>query len=103
MQIAVASSDGISVDEHFGRAQRFLLYEMGDDGPVLLMERKVPPYSVGDKDHSFDKDRFARVLAVLDGCARVYVARIGERPARELAAAGVEPVAYAGVIAAIRP
>lgn len=103
MRIAVASSDGISVDEHFGRAQRFLVYEMGDEGPVLLMERKVPPYSVGDKDHAFDKDRFARVLAALDGCARVYVARIGERPAQELADAGVESVAYTGAIEAIRP
>lgn len=33
-RIAVASSNGIDVDEHFGSADRFLIYAVSDDGII---------------------------------------------------------------------
>ncbi|HIJ79537.1 MAG TPA: dinitrogenase iron-molybdenum cofactor biosynthesis protein [Deltaproteobacteria bacterium] len=101
MRIAVVSTDGINVDEHFGKASRFLIYELTGTGVTLIEQREVQPYSDNVADHSFNPDRFACLKAVLADCARVYVAKVGERPAEELGKAGIEPVVYQGPIAAI--
>jgi hypothetical protein len=38
----------------------------------------------------------------LKDCKKVYVTKIGERPATELKALGIEPVVYQGAIADIQ-
>lgn len=94
---AVVSTDGVTVDEHFGLATRFLIYDM-EDAPVLVEERETDTLSTGDPDHPFDGDKFARIAALLKDCGRVYVTRIGDTPAARLTEMGVEPVIYAGAI-----
>ncbi len=39
-KIALASSDGVNVDEHFGAARSFLIYEVSDEGAFSLLERR---------------------------------------------------------------
>lgn len=39
-KIAVASSDGINVDLHFGAAAEFLIYEVNDEGTFKLSEKR---------------------------------------------------------------
>jgi len=102
MKIAVASTDGKKVDEHFGKAERFLVYELTEEGPRFVAERKVEAYSTGDRDHGFESDRFLQVADVIADCERVYVSRIGDRPAEELSLRGVKPVVYEGEIALIK-
>ena len=97
---AMVSTDGVSVDEHFGLATQFLIYDM-EDPPVLVEKRKTETLSTGDPDHPFDADKFARIAALLKDCSRVYVTRIGETPSARLKEMGVEPVIYAGAIADI--
>lgn len=42
-KIAVATTDGIHVDGHFGSIESFLIYEIHDDGNYeLIQERTVP-------------------------------------------------------------
>lgn len=102
MKIAIVSTDGISVNDHFGRAKRFLIYEAGDEaGLQKIEERAVVPLSTGDPSHGFDEERFAAVLAALAGCSRVYATRIGDRPRQELEERGIIPVIHAGAINAI--
>jgi Dinitrogenase iron-molybdenum cofactor. len=38
--VAVASTDGIHIDLHFGAANRFLLYEVHENGEFKLIERR---------------------------------------------------------------
>lgn len=101
MRIAVASRDGLQVDEHFGKASRFLLYEVDEDGTRFVEERRCAPLSTGNPDHAFDRQRFRAVTKTLIGCQRVYVVNIGGRPAEELTLLGIEPVCFDGPIAAI--
>ncbi|MFZ5758068.1 MAG: NifB/NifX family molybdenum-iron cluster-binding protein [Thermodesulfobacteriota bacterium] len=101
MKIAIVSTDGISVNDHFGRAKRFLIYEAGAAGLKKIEERAVVPLSTGDPSHGFDEERFAAVLAALAGCSRVYATRIGDRPCQELEKRGIIPVIHAGAIDAI--
>jgi hypothetical protein len=88
MQIAVASTDGENVDEHFGRADRFLVFDVKGGKQTLVGERQVTPLSTGDRDHSFDPARMSGVLDALRDCTRIYCARIGDRPRQELEKTG---------------
>lgn len=99
-RIAAVSTDGRNVDEHFGKADRFLIYDL-DDTMTLVEERPTETLSVGDPDHPFDPDKFGRIAALLKDCSKVYVAQIGEMPAARLNALGIEPVVFRGAIADI--
>lgn len=101
MRVAIVSTDGKTVDEHFGRANRFLIFDLTADGPKLLEERASEPLSVGDPKHPFDQERFDEVAYVIGDCERVYMAQIGARPAEELEKKGIKTVLYKGPISAI--
>jgi nitrogen fixation protein NifB len=99
-RIAVVSTDGIHVDEHFGRASRFLIYDP-DENMTLVDNRAIVPLSVNDPHHSFDADKFNRIAETLKDCRKVFVTRIGEVPAAKLKALGIEPEIYKGAISRI--
>lgn len=44
LKVAVASTDGIHINEHFGRASEFMIYEVDEEGKYSLIEnRKTIP------------------------------------------------------------
>ena len=96
-RIAVVSTDGVHVNDHFGMAQRFLIFDM-DPKPTLVAERPTEKLSVGDPNHPFDADKFKRVTDAIKDCSRVYVTRIGEGPAGKLEKMGIEAVVFDGPI-----
>jgi nitrogen fixation protein NifX len=100
LRIAAVSTDGIHVDEHFGKAEKFSIYDVGDQ-ISWVEDRATETLSVGDPDHPFDAEKFGRIAALLKDCARVYVAQIGEVPAARLKALGIQPVVFTGSIAEI--
>ncbi|MCD6272018.1 MAG: dinitrogenase iron-molybdenum cofactor biosynthesis protein [Deltaproteobacteria bacterium] len=96
-RIAVVSTDVKTVNDHFGRAERFLIYDV-DDKITFVEERLTEKYSIGDPNHDFDPQKFNRSANLLKDCSRIYVSRIGERPESELQKLGTEPVIYDGLI-----
>ena len=100
MRIAAVSTDGIHIDEHFGKADRFLIYDI-EEQLSWVEDRTTEPLSNGDPDHSFDSTKFERVAAILKDCNKVYMTRIGEIPAAKLKDLGIEPVIYKGRITEI--
>jgi len=101
VHIAIASSDGETINEHFGKANRLFIYDFAGERLTLLFVRAVTPLSTGDPGHAFDPQRMAATMEALRNCARVYCTRIGERPREELEKAGIEVVVGTGAIAAI--
>jgi nitrogen fixation protein NifX len=99
-RIAAVSTDGINVDDHFGKAQKFLIYDL-DDRLTFVEERAAESLSVNDPGHAFDADKFNRILLILKDCSKVYITQIGAVPAARLKESGIEPVVYSGAIAAI--
>lgn len=98
MKMAIVSTDGIHVNEHFGKAEKFLIYEATDSGLKLIEERPSIPLSVDDPDHPFDPDRFGKIVEVIKDCERVYMTQIGEMPAEKLKGQGIEPQIFQGAI-----
>ncbi len=80
-RIAVASSDGIVVNNHFGRARAFYIYELKGSVPEAVDIRNLPPVcEMGDHDESRLQDN----LEKLSDCTHLLVSRIGDA-AREKA------------------
>ena len=83
LRIAVAGSDGGKVDQHFGQAETFLIYDVGASGAVLAESRSVSAHAIGDED------RRDTIVRMLEDCSDLLVARIGPMPQAKLAAAGI--------------
>jgi lactoylglutathione lyase len=83
MRIAIASRDGIRVDQHFGTADSFLVYEVNELGHSLIETRKVAEHARGDED---PRDTIKRMLA---DCPVLLVAKIGVTPQEQMAEAGI--------------
>ena len=88
-RVAVATRGGGLVNEHFGHAREFLVYQAGRDGARLLATRKVERYCRGGEG---EEDSLTAVLRALADCQAVLVAKVGRCPQGQLAAAGIEPV-----------
>jgi predicted Fe-Mo cluster-binding NifX family protein len=99
-RIAVVSTDGTHVDDHFGRAKRFFIFDV-DEQMTLVEERNTEPLSADDPEHAFDTDKFGRISEQLKDCRKVYMTKIGDKPSAKLKELGVEPVIYEGAIADI--
>jgi nitrogen fixation protein NifB len=88
-RVAVATRGGGLVNEHFGHAREFLVYEVGRGGAGLLGVRRVDRSCRGGEG---EEDALAAVLRALADCQAVLVAKVGHCPKGQLAAAGIEPV-----------
>lgn len=88
-RVAVATRGRGLVDQHFGHAREFLVYEVSRSGARLLGVRKVEGYC---QDGDGDDDVLDGVLRTLSDCRAVLSARVGTCPRGQLAAAGIESV-----------
>lgn len=88
--VAVATSDGVSVDRGFGNASAFRIYRRVDDGWEFVREVSVdtgvPASGSGHREH------IASVAASLGECSTVVVTEIGHMPSRLLGEMGVSVV-----------
>ena len=101
LRIAVVSTDGIHVDEHFGRAGRFLIFDI-DKTMTPIENRPIEQLSENNPDHPFDADKFSRITAQLKDCSKVYVTQIGDVPAAKLKGLGIKAEIYKGAISDIK-
>ena len=91
MLMAVATRGQGLINEHFGHAREFLVYEATAAGARLVGVRKAELFCGGQETCGDDEDLLARNLRALEGCEAVLCARIGLEPWRELEAAGIRP------------
>jgi nitrogen fixation protein NifB len=89
--MAVATKGGGVINEHFGHAREFLVYEVSPTGVRFIGHRKTIPYceggdTCGDGDSALDV-----TLRELAGCEVVLCAKIGYEPWGPLEAAGIQP------------
>lgn len=86
MKVAFASTDKIHVDEHFGHAEEFYIWEIGPEAAEFSGVLQVKA-EAGDIDDKIE----ARGAALAD-CALVYVAEIGGPAAARLVAKKIHPL-----------
>lgn len=90
-RFAVCSKDGSLINQHFGHAERFFVYDY-IDGQVRFVEaRAVEKYCHGPEQDEEDQKLFEMVKTI-DDCDTLLCMRIGSRPLHILAEKGIRVV-----------
>ncbi|HYD32139.1 MAG TPA: nitrogenase cofactor biosynthesis protein NifB [Azospirillaceae bacterium] len=87
--IAVATKGGERINEHFGHAREFQIYEVGPKGVGFVGHRRVDQYCAGGEGEA---DALDTTLNAINDCVAVFVAKIGGCPKKKLEAHGIESV-----------
>ncbi len=85
IRVACASNKAERLDGHFGSCQRFLIYQVSQDGLRLVDIRDIDEAEAED-----DKNGYRASL--IDDCQLLFVASIGGPAAAKVVRAGVHPV-----------
>ena len=85
--VAVASKGKGRVNEHFGHAREFQVWEVNGSGAKFVGHRRVDQYC---QDGFGEEDSLDMVVRAIQDCVAVLVARIGACPRKGLTAAGIE-------------
>jgi nitrogen fixation protein NifB len=87
--VAVATKGEGRVNEHFGHAHEFQIYEVSTAGAKFVGHRRVDLYCEGGYAR---EDGIDPMIRALNDCTAVLVAKIGICPRDSLAGAGIEAV-----------
>jgi nitrogen fixation protein NifB len=91
--VAVATLEGMLVNQHLGEAQRLQIWGRSPEGYVRVAERAAPERGAG-------VNRWYALAEVLHDCCAVLVSGIGETPSQVLMEHGILPVEMSGFIRA---
>lgn len=74
-RVAVASSDGKVVNQHFGRSRQFLIFDVTDKGEINFIEvrENKPPCGAGEHN----ENAMENTVNLLSDCSKVLVSQIG--------------------------
>jgi nitrogen fixation protein NifX len=89
-KVAFASSDLKRVDQHFGSAERFAIYQVTPDEVTLL---EVAEF--GSLDQDGNESKLLEKFVVLDGCIAVYCLAVGPSAVRQLMSLKIQPMKVA--------
>lgn len=87
VKIAFATSDRRAVDQHFGAAESFAIYELGADSVRLI---EVVEFMETAMDGH--EGKLAAKVALLVDCAAVYCNAAGASAIQQLLAKGIQPM-----------
>lgn len=97
MKVAFATTDGMNVDEHFGRSGRFAIYELTPDGYSFVEMRRFSDgrdtavEGTKGMGHAHDEMVEGKVERLAD-CRIIYLTEIGGPSAARLIKRGIMPV-----------
>jgi len=89
--MAVATKGGGVINQHFGHANEFLVYEASPEGVRFIGHRKTELYCVGDDTCGDKESALDKSIRALEGCEVVLCAKIGYEPWGNLEQAGIMP------------
>lgn len=96
LKIAVASNDGQNINEHFGRARHFLIFDRVDEHFKLVEVREIiPPHCAQEPQEHHDIDS---LIEVLKDCRFILANQIGPGATQQLASNGIKGFAVSGTI-----
>ncbi len=86
MKVAFTSTDGERIDQHFGKAGCFFVWEIGPDEAQLV--GKVSAITSAEDE----EDRIAARASAIADCAIVYTTQIGGPAAAKLVSRRIHPM-----------
>jgi nitrogen fixation protein NifB len=89
--MAVASKGGGLINEHFGHAREFLVYEASPAGVRFIGHRKTDLYCTGGNTCGEAETALDQIVRALSGCEAVLCSKVGYEPWAILEEAGIQP------------
>ncbi len=89
--MAVATSGQGMINQHFGHATEFLVYEASSSGIRFISHRKVDQYCIGNDTCGEKESALSGSIRALEGCEVVLCSKIGFEPWEQLEEAGIQP------------
>jgi len=86
---AIASSGGGVINQHFGHAKKFLIYEASPMDVRFIGQRKVELYCNGHDSCAETESTLDKIIRALEGCEAVLCSKIGIEPWSILEQAGI--------------
>ncbi|MEH1863947.1 MAG: nitrogenase cofactor biosynthesis protein NifB [Nostoc sp.] len=93
--VAVATKGGGLVNQHFGHAKEFQIYEVGGNEVRFIGHRKIDQYCQGGYS---EEASFEHIMKAIADCKAVLVSKIGNCPQEKLQEAGIKTVEAYDVI-----
>lgn len=87
MKIAIASTDGKTIDLHFGDANQFLIFNIHDEGGDFKEIREKTKIPLNNH-----QERWIASIDLVNDCKAVICSKIGYEPAIELRKLGIKPI-----------
>jgi len=90
--VAVATLEGVLVNEHLGKSEEFAIYALGAAGDYRLIEKRAAaPMGLGDL-------RWQKLAEILKDCRAVLVSAAGAKPVGILRSLGLDVIEMDGLI-----
>ena len=91
--VAVATQEGVLVNQHLGEAVRFQIWGENEEegGYKLIEERQAPPAGGGVQ-------RWLNISRILSDCQAILVSDLGDGPKEALSKRGLKPITMSGFI-----
>lgn len=87
LRVAFATTDRLRVNQHFGAAEGFAIYEVVPGKATL-----VGVAEFAEEAMDGNENKLAAKVDFLAGCAAVYVLAIGASAIKQLTAKGIQPI-----------
>ncbi|MBP2636217.1 MAG: dinitrogenase iron-molybdenum cofactor [Firmicutes bacterium] len=84
-KVAIASTDGVTINEHFGKAKEFWVYEVAETGAYTFLERREIPQGIDDSSNH----PASKAIELLSDVEAVLVTQIGRQAEQELRTKGI--------------
>jgi len=89
--MAVATTGNGVINQHFGHAREFLIYEASVHDVRFVSHRKVALYCSGGDSCGEAETTLDKIIKTLKGCEAVLCSKIGFEPWGKLEQAGIQP------------
>lgn len=89
--VAVATLEGVLVNQHLGEAEQVAVFQRHEQGFQLVEMRRAPPYGGGSQ-------RWQALAEILKDCRALLVASAGQAPRVALASQGIQVIMMEGLI-----
>ena len=89
--MAIATQGQGLINQHFGHAKEFQIYQASPEGVKFMSHRKTDQYCSGDTTCGDAESALAQTIRSLEGCEVVLCSKIGYEPWGMLEEAGIQP------------
>ncbi len=91
MKVAIVSTDGKVINQHFGKASKFFIFEV-DCGKIQFLEVRETIPLCGSADYGHADEVLSRIISLISDCEALLCSRIGSKPQEELRKKGIRAV-----------